>query len=110
MSTGADSFVGIFLCFGVALFAVVLLVLPILALCIARKKPDKVTLKGLGLPEGSVRSMLALLIVGTYMIVALLGAAYKGEAELANLGEVLSALAGVAGAVIGFYFGTRGSK
>ena len=109
MSTGADSFVVIFLYFGAALFFVVLFVLPVMSLCIAKKREDSISLRGLGLPEGSVRSMLALLIVGTYMIVALLGATYKGKVELANLGEVLSALAGVAGAVIGFYFGTRGS-
>ena len=54
--------------------------------------------------------MLALLIVGAYMAVALIGAGYKGQGELRHLGEVLSALAGVAGAVIGFYFGSRKSE
>ena len=110
MQETADNFFSVFLWAGIGLFVLVLCVLPALAVYIFRKKPEKLRLKGLGLPEGSVRSMLALLIVGSYMIVALIGAGYKGTEELKHLGEVLSALAGVAGAVIGFYFGSRGSK
>lgn len=111
-SSSTDNFVDIFLWAGGLLFVTVLIVLPLIAATISLIKPNdsKPKLKGLGLPEGSVRSMLALLIVGSYMIVALIGVGYKGEGELRHLGEILSALAGVAGAVIGFYFGSRGSK
>ena len=105
-----EDFANYFLIAGAVLFVCVFILLPIIASFISKANPQGVLLKGLGLPEGSVRSMLALLIVGPYMIVALLGAGYKGDGELKHLGEVLSALAGVAGAVIGFYFGSRGSK
>lgn len=106
-SLATENFLDIFLWAGGLLFFIVLVVLPVIAACISCKKSADLKLKGLGLPEGSVRSMLALLIVGAYMAVALIGAGYKGQGELRHLGEVLSALAGVAGAVIGFYFGSR---
>jgi len=72
------------------LFVFVFVGLPLFATCITKKNRERLNLKGLGLPEGSVRSMLALLIVGTYMIVALLGAGYNGgeDDDLSHLGEV----------------------
>ena len=90
------------------LFGVVLIGLPILATCVAnRQNGSDIPLKGLALPKGSVRSMLALLIIGSFMIVAVIGGGISALED--NFNEVLSALTGIAGAVVGFYFGSRGS-
>lgn len=104
-----DNF-SILLCASAILFSIVLIILPTLATCITiadRKNKSDITLKGLALPQGSVRSMLALLIIGSFMIVALIGSGISALEE--NFNEVLSALTGIAGAVVGFYFGSKGS-
>lgn len=103
----SDNFGVLLVALGI-LFGVVLLGLPVLATCIAcRHNGSKISLKGLALPEGSVRSMLALLIIGSFMIVAVIGGGVSALEN--NFTEVLSALTGIAGAVVGFYFGSRGS-
>ena len=60
-------------------------------------------LKGLNLPEGSVRSMLALLILGTFLNVLTFGGCLLGE----HFNSVLAAFGTLAGSVLGFYFGSR---
>ena len=73
------------------------------------KKPDGADpppLKGLNLPEGSVRSMLALLIVGSLLLTLNFGTESLGSAYA----EVVSILGTLAGSVLGFYFGSRGSQ
>lgn len=90
------------------LFGIVLVFLPILANNrIQKPNGSSADLRGLALPKGSVRSMLALLIIGSFMIVALIGGSISTLEE--NFTEVLSALSGIAGAVVGFYFGSKGS-
>ena len=84
-----------------ALLAVVLLVLPALSLSIGRTSPKE--LRGLGLPRGSVRSMLALVIVGSTVNFLLFGDALAGS----HFTEMLTALSTLSAAVIGFYFGGR---
>jgi len=61
--------------------------------------------KGLNLPEGSVRAMLALLIVGSFVNVLLFGADVLGD----NFEQVITAFGTLAGAVTGFYFAGRKS-
>ncbi len=91
------------------LFVVVLIILPMLAIWITNgQNGSDIPLKGLALPQGSVRSMLALLIIGSFMIVAVIGGGVSALED--NFDEVLSALTGIAGAVVGFYFGSRGSR
>lgn len=88
---------------GSVLLLIVLIGLPILATWVVRK--GEVPLKGLGLPAGSVRSMLALMTVGVFVVAATFGrAAFGSEYE-----RVLTTLATLAGPVLGFYFGSRGS-
>ena len=59
--------------------------------------------KGLNLPEGSVRAMLALLIVGSFVNVLLFGTYVLGG----NFEQVVTAFGTLAGAVTGFYFAGR---
>jgi len=61
------------------------------------------TSRGLGLPRGSVRSMLALLIVGSTINALLFGSEPAGD----HFGEVIAALTTLSGSVMGFYFGGR---
>ena len=72
---------------------------------VSNGRPAK--LKGLALPQGSVRSMLALTIIGSFVILLVFG----GYAQTANdnFSEVVAALTGIAGTVVGFYFGSGGS-
>ncbi len=92
----------------VLLLLLVLVGLPLFARW-REKKPDGAELpplKGLNLPEGSVRSMLALLIVGSLLLTLNFGTESLGSAYA----EVVSILGTLAGSVLGFYFGSRGSQ
>lgn len=55
----------------------------------------------LGLPKGSVRALLAVLIVGGFIVFLLLGS------NIVVFDKILSAFATLTGSVIGFYFGHR---
>lgn len=77
---------------------------PIYSCCIAKNKPHNAAqLKGLNLPEGSVRSILALITVGSFIIFLVLGS------NMPNFDNVVSAFGTLTGAVIGFYFAHRGA-
>lgn len=70
-------------------------------------KVDPAPPRGLNLPKGSVRSMLALLSVGSLVVVATFGV----EALDADQYErVVTMLATLAGPILGFYFGSRGAE
>ena len=58
--------------------------------------------RGLNLPRGSVRSILALLIVGSFVVLLVFGP-MAGK----NLDTVIAAFGTLAGSVLGFYFGSR---
>ena len=90
---------------GILLF-LVLVALPIHA--IKRAKGSNVAdLRGLALPQGSVRSMLALTVVGSFVIFLVFGGlALPTDARFT---EIVAALTGIAGTVVGFYFGSGGS-
>ena len=88
------------------LLLVVLVILPIYSVRKTKNRTD-ILLKGLGLPQGSVRSMLALIVVGSFVIFLVFG----GSALSANgrFSEIVAALTGIAGTIVGFYFGSGGS-
>ena len=95
----------------IALFVVVFVVMPLVCLWIGyctRKNggaPLEGT-KGLYLPEGSIRAMLALAIVGAFIVVVILGPMVDGLKE--SFDKILAAFSALTGAVTGFYFGNRG--
>ena len=93
---------------GGILFVVVLVLMPIYSFCAAKwGSGASANLKGLNLPEGSIRAMLALMSVGSFIIVLVLG---HGVAEMEdNFDQVVTAFGTLTGAIIGFYFGNRGS-
>ena len=68
-------------------------------------KPEngKSPLRGLGLPSGSVRAILALLIVGSFVNVLVFGGDVFGD----EFEQVITAFGTLAGAVTGFYFAGR---
>ena len=88
------------------LLLLVLIALPIYAIWKAKASTD-VVLKGLALPQGSVRSMLALIVVGSFVIFLVFGGAALPTAS--RFTEIVAALTGIAGTVVGFYFGSGGS-
>lgn len=95
----------------IALFVVVFIVMPLACLCIGgflRKDGGSLLerTKGLYLPEGSIRAMLALAIVGAFIIVMVLGPMVDGLKE--SFDKILAAFSALTGAVTGFYFGNRG--
>ena len=100
-----DNFLPLILAESILLF-IVLIVLPIIAICRSRTLGD-VQLKGLALPQGSVRSMLALTIVGSFVVFLVFGGMVAPTDG--NFTEIVAALTGIAGTVVGFYFGSGGS-
>ena len=68
-----------------------------------RSDESSKSLRGLNLPRGSVRAMLALLIVGSFINILVFGAdVFPNHFE-----QVITAFGTLAGAVVGFYFGGR---
>ena len=59
--------------------------------------------RGLNLPRGSTRTILALLAVGSFLNVMVFGAPVLKE----DFDKVLTAFSALTGSVIGFYFGSR---
>ena len=88
------------------LLIVVLIVLPAYAIHRAKSNAD-IPLKGLALPQGSVRSMLALTIVGSFVVFLIFGGTIPSIGD--RFTEIVAALTGIAGTVVGFYFGSGGS-
>lgn len=83
------------------LVVITLFGLPLLASWLGKEKASE--RRGLGLPRGSVRSMLALLIVGSTINFLLFGSIAFGE----NFNEIIAGLVALSGSVTGFYFGGR---
>ncbi len=66
-------------------------------------KKSQTPLKGLNLPEGSVRAILALIIVGSFVNVLIFGSDVLDD----DFEQVITAFGTLAGAVTGFYFAGR---
>ena len=64
--------------------------------------------RALNLPRGSIRALLALVIVGSFAIL-LVFAPFLEEVKESNLDKVIVAFGTLTGAVTGFYFGGRAS-
>lgn len=62
-------------------------------------------LRGLALPNGTVRSVLALLVVGGFILFAFVGRGIVGDND--QFTAILAAWVTLTGAVTGFYFGAR---
>ena len=90
------------------LLAVILVGLPLYSYCIGKSKSGKCPeLKGLNLPAGSIRGMLALMSVGSFVILLVLGPSAPEMKEYFD--KALAAFGTLTGAIIGFYFGSRGT-
>ena len=74
----------------------------LIPLCVLAKRSDEK--HPLCLPKGSIRSLLALGCVGTFLYVMLAGPLFVPNPALNN---VVTALTGIANMVVGFYFGHR---
>ena len=90
---------------GILLF-ITLVVLPLYAAWKAQARQD-LPLKGLALPQGSVRSMLALTVVGSFVVFLVFGGVSVPPGT--RFTEIVAALTGIAGTIVGFYFGSGGS-
>lgn len=66
---------------------------------------NETELRGLNLPRGSLRGILALATIGSFVNVMVLGAPVLGE----KFDSVLAAFGTLTGSIVGFYFGTRGA-
>ena len=87
---------------GILLF-ITLVVLPLYAVWKAQARQD-LPLKGLALPQGSVRSMLALTVVGSFVVFLIFGGVSVPSGT--RFTEIVAALTGIAGTIVGFYFGS----
>ena len=87
----------------IVLVGLVLIGAPIYAKWARRTDESSKSLRGLNLPRGSVRAMLAFLIVGSFINILVFGAdVFPNHFE-----QVITAFGTLAGAVVGFYFGGR---
>jgi hypothetical protein len=69
---------------------------------------SKPALKGLALPEGSIRGLIAFLVVGAFVIFVFFGRRAVDDDDLFT--TVLTAFGTLTGSVTGFYFGGRASQ
>ena len=74
--------------------------------CDSKKGKSLPLMKGLALPEGSVRAMIAIAIIGSYLITLSMG-----SMAIASdiFDKIIAAFGGLVGAVVGFYFASRGN-
>ena len=80
---------------------------PLMIFCKCKmNNTNQAPLKGLNLPQGSVRSMIAIAIIGSFLITLSLGPLAITEKQL---NVVFAAFGSLSGAIIGFYFGSGGS-
>ncbi len=86
----------------------ILLFLPLLTRCQYGASVDVKELRGLNLPRGSVRAMLALWIVGSYIIVLVFAALDPNKNG--TLDTVITAFGPLVGATIAFYFAGRSAS
>ena len=87
----------------IVLVGLVLIGAPIYSKWARRTDESSKSLRGLNLPRGSVRAMLALFIVGSFVNVLVFGAAVFPK----HFEQVITAFGTLAGSVVGFYFGGR---
>lgn len=91
------------------LVILVFVVMPLYSWCVSKgaKSPAELPQrKGFNLPAGSVRSMIALLVVGSFVNFLIFG-----ESVLAtHFDKILAAFGTLSGSVIGFYFGNRSAE
>jgi len=88
------------------LFILVLVFYPTVAWWLRWKRLQKEVSaeeRALALPNGSIRAMLALLTVGSFVLVL-------ASNSDAHFGEVVTAFGTLTGSMIGFYFGTRAAQ
>ena len=90
------------------LLVVVLVLMPIYSVVVEKlRSGSSSSPKGLNLPEGSIRGMLALMSVGSFIVVLVMG---PGVPEMKDyFDQVVTAFGTLTGAIIGFYFGNRGT-
>ena len=84
----------------------ILLVIVLLVLPLKGKKPKEENLRGLGLPNGSIRGMLALVILGSMINFLLFGSCLLDKERFDS---VLDAFITLSVAVMAFYFANRAS-
>lgn len=94
--------------FEAGLFVVVLLFYPAVAWFLrnSQERTGRNLDRALYLPNGSIRAMLALIIVGSFLNVLVFGANHIKD----HFTEIIAAFGTLSGSVTGFYFGTRGSQ
>lgn len=78
---------------------------PLYSWAVSKQDKDTSNLRGLNMPRGSIRGILALLVVGSFVNVLVLGHPSLGK----SFEAVVSAFGALTGSIIGFYFGSRTS-
>ncbi len=108
LSQCEDNLYGYYLAF----LLVILIGYPIISLLFfkyIKNGSDIPKLKGLGLPEGSIRGMIAISIIGSFLMALIFGL-LSNCISSDKLSTVLTGFGSLSGAVIGFYFGSRSSE
>ena len=88
----------------IALLIVVLVVYPAVLWGLRGRRSETANERAMFMPRGSVRAMIALLVVASFVNVLVLGH------HLQHFTEILAAFGTLSGSIIGFYFGTRGAQ
>ena len=90
----------------IGLLMIVLVGYPLAVWCIRGRRENQEWKqdRAMFLPRGTVRAMLALIVVASFVNVLVLGS------KIPHFDQVLAAFGALTGSVIGFYFGTRSAQ
>ena len=89
---------------GILMFVVLICYPGVIWFLRGKRDPDPSIERAMFMPSGTVRAMIALVVVGSFVNVLVFGSG------LEHFDQIIAAFGAISGSIIGFYFGTRSAQ